>query len=146
MEKATATHSSTLAWKLPRTEEPGRLQSMGLRRGGHDWTTSLSLSRTGEGNGDPRQCPCLENPRDGGAWWAASVGSHSQTRLKQLSSSSIIMKNKGVFIVSLTTPAFTSPESYSFFTQLLQRGQILNILYLLYILWKQRNNTKKLGD
>ena len=36
MEKAMATHSSTLAWKIPRTEEPGRLQSMGLQRVGHD--------------------------------------------------------------------------------------------------------------
>ena len=38
-----APHSSTLAWKIPWTEEPGRLQSMGLRRVGHDWVTSLSL-------------------------------------------------------------------------------------------------------
>ena len=37
------THSSTLAWKIPWTEEPGRLQSMGSRRVGHDWATSLSL-------------------------------------------------------------------------------------------------------
>ena len=43
MEKAMAPHSSTLAWKIPWMEEPGRLQSMGLRRVGHDWTTSLSL-------------------------------------------------------------------------------------------------------
>ena len=43
MEKATATHSSALAWKIPWTEEPGRLQSMGLLRVGHDWATSLSL-------------------------------------------------------------------------------------------------------
>ena len=42
-EKAMATHSSTLAWKIPWTEEPGRLQSMGLRRVGHNWETSLSL-------------------------------------------------------------------------------------------------------
>ena len=42
-EKAMATHSSTLAWKIPWTEEPGRLQSMGSRRVGHDWVTSLSL-------------------------------------------------------------------------------------------------------
>ena len=42
-EKALATHSSTLAWKIPGTEEPGRLQSIGLRRVGHDWATSLSL-------------------------------------------------------------------------------------------------------
>ena len=39
-----AIHSSTLEWKIPWTEEPGRLQSMGSQRVGHDWTTSLSLS------------------------------------------------------------------------------------------------------
>ena len=48
-----ATHSSTLAWKIPWTEEPGKLQSMGSLRVGHDF---------------------LENPRDGGAWWAAVCG------------------------------------------------------------------------
>ena len=42
-EKAMAPHSSTLAWKIPWTEEPGRLQSTGLQRVGHDCTTSLSL-------------------------------------------------------------------------------------------------------
>ena len=42
-EKAMAPHSSTLAWKIPWTEEPGRLQSMGSRRVGHDWATSLSF-------------------------------------------------------------------------------------------------------
>ena len=63
------------------------LQSMGLLRVGHDWATSLSL--IGEGNGNPFQCSCLENPRDGGAWWAAIFGvTQSRTRLKQLSSSS----------------------------------------------------------
>ena len=43
LEKETATHSSTLAWKIPWTEEPGRLQSMELQRVGHDWVTSLSF-------------------------------------------------------------------------------------------------------
>ena len=43
MEKAMAAHSSTLAWRIPWTEEPGRLQSMGLLRVGHDLATSLSL-------------------------------------------------------------------------------------------------------
>ena len=43
LEKAMAPHSSTLAWKIPWTAEPGRLQSMGSRRVGHDWATSLSL-------------------------------------------------------------------------------------------------------
>ena len=42
-EKAMAPHSSTLAWKIPRTEEPGRLQSMGSLGVGHDWATSLPL-------------------------------------------------------------------------------------------------------
>ena len=50
----------------------------------------FSLSCIGEGNGDPLQCSCLENPRDGGARWAAIYGvSQSRTRLKRLSSSSI---------------------------------------------------------
>ena len=49
----------------------------------------FSLSCIGEGNGNPLQCTCLENPRDGGAWWAAVYGvAQSQTQLKQLSSSS----------------------------------------------------------
>ena len=43
LEKAMATHSSTLAWKIPRMEKPGRLQSMGLQRVGHDRATSLSF-------------------------------------------------------------------------------------------------------
>ena len=43
LDKEMATHSSTLAWKIPWTEEPGRLQSMGSQRVGHDWATSLSL-------------------------------------------------------------------------------------------------------
>ena len=88
-EKAMAPHSSTLAWKIPWTEEPGGLQSMGFLRVGHDWATSLSLSWIGEGNGNPLQCSCLENPRDGRAWWAAVYGvTQSRTRLKRLSSSS----------------------------------------------------------
>ena len=43
MEKEMAIHSCTIAWKIPRTEEPGRLQSMGSQRVGHNWATSLSL-------------------------------------------------------------------------------------------------------
>ena len=49
----------------------------------------FSLSCIGEGNGNPLQYSCLENPRDGGAWWAAAYGvTQSRTRLKRLSSSS----------------------------------------------------------
>ena len=55
----------------------------------------FSLSCIGEGNGNPLQCSCLENPRDGGAWWAAIYGvAQSRTRLKRLSSSS----SKYIFI------------------------------------------------
>ena len=80
-EKAMAPHSSTPAREIPWTEEPGGLQSMESLRVGHDSVTSLSC--IGEGNGNPLQCSCLENPRDGGAWWAAVYGvTQSQTRLK----------------------------------------------------------------
>ena len=86
-----APHSSTLAWKIPWTEEPGRLQSMGSLES--DTTERLhfhfSLSCIGEGNGNPLRYSCLENPRDGGAWWAAVSGvTQSRTQLKLLSSSS----------------------------------------------------------
>ena len=82
-----ATHSSVLAWRIPGMGQPGGLLSMGSQRVGHDSVTSLS--HTGEGNGNPLQCSCLENPRDGGAWWAAVYGvAKSRTQLKRLSSSS----------------------------------------------------------
>ena len=135
-----APHSSTLAWKIPWTEEPGGPQSMGSLRVGQDSTASLSLftfmhwrrkwqptpvflpgesqgwgslvgchlwgrtewdtterlhfhfslSCTGKGNGNPLQCSCLENPRDGGAWWAAVYGvAQSWTRLKRVNSSTL---------------------------------------------------------
>ena len=80
-----ASHSSTFAWKIPWTEEPGVLQSMELLRVGHDSVTSLSLFTFmhGEGNGNPLQCSRLENPRDGRAWWAAVYGvAQSRTQLK----------------------------------------------------------------
>ena len=86
-----APHSSTLAWKIPWMEEPGRLQSMGLLGVGQTERLRFhfSLSCIGEGNGNPLQCSCLENLRDRGAWWAAVYGvAQSRTRLKQLSSSS----------------------------------------------------------
>ena len=80
-----ATHSSVLAW---------RIQGQGSLVGCHLWggTESdmterlhfhFSLSCIGEGNGNPLQYSCLENPRDRGAWWAAVYGvAQSQTRLK----------------------------------------------------------------
>ena len=78
-----ASHSSTLAWKIPWTEEPGGPWG----REESDTTERLpfhfSLSYIGEGNGNPLQCSCLENPRDREAWWAAIYGvAQSRTRLK----------------------------------------------------------------
>ena len=89
-EKAMATHSSTLAWKIAWMEQPGRLQSMGLLRVGHNWAAPVSIFtfNIGEGNGNPLQGSCLENPWDRGAWWAAIYGvAQSWTQLKWLSSS-----------------------------------------------------------
>ena len=71
-------------------------------RWGSDTTERLhfhfSLSCIGKGGGNPLQCSCLENPRDGGAWWAAVYGvAQSQTRLKRLSSSSNRVTNTFTF-------------------------------------------------
>ena len=63
-----------------------------------------SLSCIGEGNGNPLQCSCLENPRDGGAWWAAVYGvTQSWTRLKWLSTK----------ILQMVTTALKLKETYS---------------------------------
>ena len=102
-EKAMAPHSSNLAWQIPWTEESGRLPSM--RSLESDTTERLhfhfSLSCIGEGNGNPLQCSCLEDARDGGAWWAAVSGvAQSRTRLKRLSSSSS-RNRKQVLITSI---------------------------------------------
>ena len=101
LEKEMATHSSILAWEIPWTEEPGRLQSMGLQRVGHDWSDLAAaaaaaaggsngkvsacsaedpgsipgLGRSpGEGNGNALQYSCLENSMDREAWWATVHG------------------------------------------------------------------------
>ena len=81
-EKAMAPHSSTLAWKLPWTEEPGRLQSMGSLRVGHDWATSLfifmhwrrkcthssALAWRIPGTGEPGGLPSMGLHRVGPEW------------------------------------------------------------------------------
>ena len=110
-----APHSSALAWKIPWTEEPGRLQSMGSLGVGHDWVTSLSLSCIGGGNGSPLQCSCLENPRDGGAWWAAVCGvAGSWRRLQRLSrsSSSCSLQPYGLSPARLLCPWGFSRQEY----------------------------------
>ena len=80
------------------------MQSMGLIE--LDMTERLhfhfSFSCIGEGNDNPLQCSCLENPRDGGTWWAAVYGvAQSQTRLKRLSSSSTAVQCFAFFIIPL---------------------------------------------
>ena len=71
----------------------------------------FSLSCIGEGNGNPLQCSCLENPRDGGAWWATVYGvAQSRTRLKRLSSS-----KKHLNWVSLPLAAFVLVAGFFFF-------------------------------
>ena len=79
-----STHSSILAWKIPGMGEPGGLPSMGSHRvtDGQKVPFPAGLLR-------PDALSCLENPRDGGAWWAAIYGvAQSWMRLKRLSSSS----------------------------------------------------------
>ena len=88
-----APHSSTLAWKIPWTEEPGRLQSMGVTKSRtllSDFTFTFHFHALEK---EMATHSCLENTREGGAWWAAVYGvAQSQTRLKRLRSSS----SKGV--------------------------------------------------
>ena len=79
-----AAHSSTLAWKIPRVEELVGCSSRGRKE---SYMTErlhfhFSVSCIGEGNGNPLQCCCLENPRDRGVWCAAVYGvAQSRTRL-----------------------------------------------------------------
>ena len=102
-----ATHSSILAWEIPRTEEPSGLQSMRPQRVGRKHSFCFpggSISKESAGNagalglipgsgrspgggqGNPLQYSCLENPMDRGAWWATVRRvTKSQTRLKQFS-------------------------------------------------------------
>ena len=78
MEKAMATHSSTLAWKIPWMEEPGRLKSLGLLRVGHNWATSLSLFTFMHWRRKWQPTPAfLPGESQGrGAWWVSPMGSH----------------------------------------------------------------------
>ena len=103
-EKAMAPHSSALASKIPWTRSLVGCSPWGREES--DRTERLhfhfSLSCTEEGNGNPLQCSCLENPRDGGAWWAAVYGvAQSWTHLKRLSSSSSISHTHRLHIIML---------------------------------------------
>ena len=92
-----ATHSSTLAWKIPWMEEPGRLQSMGSLKVGQDWATSLSLFTFMHWRRKWQPTPVfLPGESQGwGTWWAAVYGVvQSRTRLKWLSCSSTYALNQ----------------------------------------------------
>ena len=82
----------------------------------------FSLSCIGEGNGNPLKCSCLENPRDGGAWWAAVYGvAQSRTRLKRLSSSTYLVPTKEPLL------ACHEKETKSIFKQLARDTKYLSI-------------------
>ena len=101
-----ATHSSTLAWKIPWTEGPGRLQSMGSLGVRYDWVASLSLFTFMHGRRKWQPTPVfLPGESQGrGAWWAAVYGvAQSQTRLKRLSSSSSSCLSSNQFHLRLRT-------------------------------------------
>ena len=121
-----APHSSTLAWKIPWTEEPGGLQSMGSRRVGHDWATSLSLFTFMHWRRKWQPTPVFLPGESQGqeAWWAAVYGvTQSRTRLKRLSSSSSIYTLLGeksitsqisIFNWDLIVKYFVGVKSFSF--------------------------------
>ena len=91
LEKAMAPYSNTLAWKIPWSEDPGRLQSIGSLEVGHDWATSLSIFTFMHGRREWQPTPVfLPGESQGrGSLWAAVYGvAQSRTRLKRLSSNS----------------------------------------------------------
>ena len=93
-EKTMAPHSNTLAWKIPWTEEPGRLQSMRSLRVGRDWATSISLFTFLHWRRKWQPTPVF--------WWAAVCGvAQSWTRLKWLSSSYATLRRLGRCVFSL---------------------------------------------
>ena len=85
----------------------------------------FSLSCFGEGNGNPLQCSCLENPRDGGAWWAAVSGvTQSRTRLKRLSSSSSRQKPSDLLAITEGEEAQITVNLSFYLSALVSAGQM----------------------
>ena len=127
-EKAMAPHSSPLAWRIPWTEEPGGLQSMGSWRVRHDWATSLSLLTFMHWRRKWQPTPVFlpGEPQGRGAWWAAVYGvAQSPTRLKWLSSSSnsyMAYLIDGLICISLMT-WILSIFSYDYLSSVCLLGQ-----------------------
>ena len=146
-----APHSSTFAWKIPWQRSLVGCSPLGREES--DTTERLhfhfSLSYIGEGNGNPLQCSCLENPKDSGGWWAAIYGvAQSRTQLKRLSSSSssstyinksikrIIIRHLKIIVWRMIDPLSACPVHIKIFgSNGSYYGQILNnaISHMLYI-------------
>ena len=104
LEKEMASHSGVLAWRIPGTGEPGGLPSMGSHRVKHDWSNLAAAAAAataewhgGEGNGNPFQYSCLENPMDRGALYSAAVHRVVQhwTWLKRISMHACVGEGNG---------------------------------------------------
>ena len=104
LEKAMAPHSSTLAWKIPWTEEPGGLQSTGSQRVGHDWATSLPLSQSSPISPTPHHT----HPR------SATLTTTNLLSVSMIQRSMSIMPSKHTHVVTngkISFPVFLSIHS-----------------------------------
>ena len=143
-----APHSSTLAWKIPWTEEPGGLQSVGSLRVGHDWATSLSLFTFMHWGRKWHPIPVfLPGESQGrGAWWAAVYGVRHDW-------------SDFVVVATFITTCILEFESWVFFSNIFEEGFIPIIFSVLYrtenfslkiscfsdtILWRMEYKTYKL--
>jgi len=107
-----ATHSSTLAWKIPWTEEPGRLQSMGSWRVGHDWATSLSLFTFMHWRRKWQHIPVFLPGESQG--WGSLVGCHLWGRTES-DTTEATWAAAAAEIVTLSKVSWTEKEKYDIF-------------------------------
>ena len=123
-----APYSSTLAWKIPWTEKPGRLQSM-VSLVGYNWATSLSLFTFMHWRRKWQPTPVFlsGNPRDRGAWWASVYGvAQSQTRLKWLSSN-VLLGIRTTTSLSIYLAIFLSIHLGCFYVLAIMQSAAMNI-------------------
>ena len=132
-----APHSSTLAWKIPRMEEPGRLQSMGSRRVRHDWVTSLSLFTFMHWRRKWQPTPVFL-PGESQGRRVCGVA-QSRTRLKRLSSSSSRVRieywQSGIWRREYIACLFQLLESAYLPGSWLHPSFLLLLSYLLLLFW-----------
>ena len=127
-----APHSSTFAWKIPWTEEPGRLQSMGSLE--LDTTERLhfhfSLSCIGEGNGNPLQCSCLKSPRDGGGLAGCRLWGRTESDTTEVTQ----QQQQQCVYVHPNLPIYSSPPSPLETISLLFTSMTLFCFVILYFI------------